>query len=165
MKKVGLKESLFRFGVAAVLVFLVYLITGHRTPEASPTPLPTVLLPPPLTSTATASPTATYAPIESAPTWTPTATATATPMPPTSTPTMAPTKTPTPIPTATPETCLIRSGTIYTIQPGDTLWHISECAYGDPQYWPAIFVANPQLSSPDLIHAGNPLFIPSWNWR
>lgn len=116
-----------------------------ESPLASPTPKPTpkpteTPIPPTETSLP---PTETSIP----------PTETSTPKPPASTPTSGPTATPEPV-------CFIQPGSIYTIKPGDNLWTISICAYGTPFFWPEIAAAN-GLSNPDLIHAGNPLIIPS----
>lgn len=141
--------AIFIFMAAVVVCGLEFLVS-----EPSPAATPAA------TATATASPiatnTATVAAIVSAPTFTPTPAPTS--PPPTSTATPTPTATVSPTPAI--EMCLIQQNSIYAIQPGDTLWRISECAYGDPLLWPVIFLANPQLSDPHLIHAGNSLIIP-----
>jgi LysM repeat protein len=51
--------------------------------------------------------------------------------------------------------------TEYTIKKGDTLWDISNAFYKDPFLWPFIWKANPSITNPDLIYAGNKLTIPS----
>jgi nucleoid-associated protein YgaU len=55
-----------------------------------------------------------------------------------------------------------RSETItYTVQPGDTLWKISENHYGDGSQYMKIFEANSELlDSPDQIFPGQELVIP-----
>jgi LysM repeat protein len=49
----------------------------------------------------------------------------------------------------------------YTIKQGDTLWDIANAFLKDPFLWPFIWKANPSISNPDLIYAGNKLVIPS----
>jgi hypothetical protein len=51
--------------------------------------------------------------------------------------------------------------TPYTIKWGDTLWDISNTFLKDPFLWPFIWKANPSITNPDLIYAGNTLMIPS----
>ena len=51
--------------------------------------------------------------------------------------------------------------TEYTIKQGDTLWDISNSQFRDPFLWPFIWKANPYITNPDLIYAGNKLVIPS----
>jgi LysM repeat protein len=48
----------------------------------------------------------------------------------------------------------------YVIKQGDTLWDISNTYLKDPFLWPFIWKANPAISNPDLIYAGNKLIIP-----
>lgn len=49
----------------------------------------------------------------------------------------------------------------YTVQPGDTLWKISETHYGDGSKYMKIFEANTDLlKSPDQIFPGQELLIP-----
>lgn len=49
----------------------------------------------------------------------------------------------------------------YTVQPGDTLWKISENHYGDGSQYMKIFEANSELlDSPDQIFPGQELEIP-----
>lgn len=49
----------------------------------------------------------------------------------------------------------------YTVQPGDTLWKISENHYGDGSHYLKIFEANSELlDSPDQIFPGQELKIP-----
>ena len=49
----------------------------------------------------------------------------------------------------------------YTVQPGDTLWKISEHHYGDGSQYMKIFEANSELlDSPDQIFPGQELKIP-----
>ena len=50
--------------------------------------------------------------------------------------------------------------TTYTVRPGDTLSGIAQRFYGDPQKWTLIQRANPVLSNPNMIHAGQVLTIP-----
>ncbi|MEY4064451.1 MAG: hypothetical protein RIR26_659 [Pseudomonadota bacterium] len=50
----------------------------------------------------------------------------------------------------------------YTIQPGDTLWDISDQLLDDPFWWPRLWVLNPEVEDPDLIEPGMKLvFYPS----
>ncbi|MFQ5433981.1 MAG: LysM peptidoglycan-binding domain-containing protein [Anaerolineae bacterium] len=133
------------------------------SPVATPSPTNAIFDSPVATPTEAPTPTATNTPIP-----TPTATATNTPAPTatrTPIPTATPTATPTPIPTATATATAIapdvEPGATYTIRRGDTLWWIAGRAYGDPWLWQLIYATNSQLTDPDLIHAGNGLFIPS----
>lgn len=50
---------------------------------------------------------------------------------------------------------------LYIIKQGDTLWDISSAFLKDPFLWPFIWKANPAITNPDLIFAGNKLMIPS----
>ena len=49
----------------------------------------------------------------------------------------------------------------YVIKKGDTLWDIANAFFKDPFLWPFIWKANPSITNPDLIFAGNKLSIPS----
>lgn len=49
----------------------------------------------------------------------------------------------------------------YTIKQGDTLWDIANTFLKDPFLWPFIWKANPDITNPDLIFAGNKLSIPN----
>jgi hypothetical protein len=50
----------------------------------------------------------------------------------------------------------------YTVQPGDTLYGISERYWGNGKYWPALYQANrSKISDPNLIYAGQEVTIPS----
>ena len=49
----------------------------------------------------------------------------------------------------------------YIIKKGDTLWDISNTFLKDPFLWPFIWKANPSITNPDLIFAGNKMGIPS----
>jgi len=49
----------------------------------------------------------------------------------------------------------------YQIKKGDTLWDISAALFRDPFLWPLLWQANPTITNPDLIYAGNTLAIPS----
>jgi hypothetical protein len=51
--------------------------------------------------------------------------------------------------------------TVYTIKQGDTLWDIANTFFKDPFLWPFIWKANPGITNPDLIFAGNKLSIPN----
>jgi len=42
----------------------------------------------------------------------------------------------------------------YTVQPGDTLWDISDQLLDDPLWWPRLWVLNPEISNPDQIEPG-----------
>jgi hypothetical protein len=48
----------------------------------------------------------------------------------------------------------------YIIKQGDTLWDISNTFFKDPFLWPFLWKANPAITNPDLIYAGNKLIIP-----
>ena len=49
----------------------------------------------------------------------------------------------------------------YTVQSGDTLWHIAETVYGDGSKYTKIFAANDDLlEHPDQIFPGQKLLIP-----
>ena len=50
---------------------------------------------------------------------------------------------------------------VYIIKQGDTLWDIANTFLKDPFLWPFIWKANPSITNPDLIFAGNKLVIPS----
>src|ERR1700690_1459433 len=50
---------------------------------------------------------------------------------------------------------------LYIIKKGDTLWDISNTFLKDPFLWPFIWKANPSITIPDLIFAGNKMGIPS----
>ena len=53
------------------------------------------------------------------------------------------------------------SGKTYTVQPGDTLWKISQEMYGNGAHYMKIFEANqPMLENPDRIFPGQELKIP-----
>ena len=50
----------------------------------------------------------------------------------------------------------------HTVQPGDTLYGISERYWGNGKYWPALYQANrSKISDPNLIYAGQVVTIPS----
>ena len=50
----------------------------------------------------------------------------------------------------------------YTVQPGDTLYGISQRYWGNGKYWPALYRANQsKISDPNLIYAGQVVTIPS----
>ena len=50
----------------------------------------------------------------------------------------------------------------YTVQPGDTLYGISQRYWGNGEYWPALYQANrSKISNPNLIYAGQVVTIPS----
>lgn len=51
------------------------------------------------------------------------------------------------------------SGNTYTVVKGDSLWSISEAAYGNGYRWTEIAKAN-KLDNPNVIHAGNILTLP-----
>lgn len=43
----------------------------------------------------------------------------------------------------------------YTVQPGDTLWEISQKFLGDPYYWPRLWSINDYITNPHWIYPGN----------
>jgi LysM repeat protein len=50
----------------------------------------------------------------------------------------------------------------HTVQPGDTLYGISQRYWGNGKYWPALYQANrSKISDPNLIYAGQVVTIPS----
>ncbi|MEY3902538.1 MAG: hypothetical protein RL189_1844, partial [Pseudomonadota bacterium] len=50
----------------------------------------------------------------------------------------------------------------YTVQPGDTLWDISDQLLDDAMWWPRLWVLNPDVTDPDQIEPGLRLvFYPS----
>jgi hypothetical protein len=50
----------------------------------------------------------------------------------------------------------------YTVQPGDTLYGISQRYWGNGKYWPALYQANrSKIGDPNLIYAGQVVTIPS----
>lgn len=51
---------------------------------------------------------------------------------------------------------------VYTVQPGDTLWGISEKFLQNPWQWPELWHINEQVANPHLIYPGNVLRM---SWR
>jgi hypothetical protein len=52
--------------------------------------------------------------------------------------------------------------TEYVVQPGDTLWDISDQLLDDPFWWPKLWSLNPSVENPNLIYPGMKLsFFPS----
>lgn len=50
----------------------------------------------------------------------------------------------------------------YTVQPGDTLWDITDQLLDDPMWWPKLWVLNPEVTDPHKIEPGMKLlFYPS----
>ena len=48
----------------------------------------------------------------------------------------------------------------YTVQPGDSLWSISQRLYGNGAYWPMLFGANAgSIRNPNLIYPGQTLVV------
>ena len=45
----------------------------------------------------------------------------------------------------------------YTVQPGDTLWDLSQKFLGNPWYWPKVWSYNPEIENPHWIYPGNQL--------
>ena len=77
------------------------------------------------------------------------------------TPTPEPVPGPTPGPIPTPDTPGAAEGRTYTVQPGDSLWKISEEMYGNGSKYMKIFEANKDmLENPDKIFPGQELKIP-----
>ena len=68
---------------------------------------------------------------------------------------------PPPAPAPEPSAPLAEKQRSYTIKPGDTLWDIANTFFKDPFLWPFIWKANPSITNPDLIYAGNTLAVPS----
>lgn len=52
-----------------------------------------------------------------------------------------------------------REGRIHIVQPGDTLWDISDAYLGTPWVWPSIWRDNDNIENPHLIHPGERLWI------
>ncbi|MGM0574447.1 MAG: LysM peptidoglycan-binding domain-containing protein [Myxococcota bacterium] len=44
---------------------------------------------------------------------------------------------------------------LYFIQPGDTLWDLSEIFLGEPWAWPSLWSYNPQLTNPHWVYPGD----------
>ena len=44
---------------------------------------------------------------------------------------------------------------LYSVVPGDTLWHICERFFGDPEYWPTLWsINNEEITNPHYIYPG-----------
>jgi nucleoid-associated protein YgaU len=68
---------------------------------------------------------------------------------------------PEPATESVPETPAAAAGRTYTVQPGDTLWKISQEMYGNGSRYMKIFEANTdKLKNPDRIFPGQELVIP-----
>jgi LysM repeat protein len=49
---------------------------------------------------------------------------------------------------------------VYTVQPGDTLFAIAQRTYGDGRMWPYLFAANSdRIANPNLIYPGQVLVV------
>ena len=46
----------------------------------------------------------------------------------------------------------------YTVQPGDTLWDLSQRYLGNPWYWQQLWALNPQISNPHWIYPGDTVY-------
>jgi hypothetical protein len=62
-------------------------------------------------------------------------------------------------PTPAPEPTPAPSGTVVTVQPGDTLWGLAVEFYGDGTRYPEIAAAN-NIENPNLIYPGQHFIIP-----
>ena len=49
----------------------------------------------------------------------------------------------------------------YRVRPGDSLWSIAQRVYGNGQYWRMLYYANDEVYNPNLIYAGEVLYLPS----
>lgn len=54
-----------------------------------------------------------------------------------------------------------QEGRTHTVVKGDTLWGIAKKYYGNGAQYPKIVSANPSISNPDVIHAGQVFSIPA----
>lgn len=52
-----------------------------------------------------------------------------------------------------------RPGHIHVVQPGDTLWDISDAYLGTPWIWPSVWHDNANIENPNLIYPGERLWI------
>jgi len=58
----------------------------------------------------------------------------------------------------TPEAKDEAAADLYTVIPGDTLWHICERFFGDPEYWPTLWsINNQEITNPHYIYPGQAL--------
>lgn len=62
-----------------------------------------------------------------------------------------------PAPAAAPVQLADDHPTTYTVQPGDTLWGISEKFLKNPWQWPSVWHINEQVANPHLIYPGDTL--------
>lgn len=46
----------------------------------------------------------------------------------------------------------------YTVQPGDTLWTISQRVVGSPWVWPRVWSFNPEIANPNWIYPGDVIY-------
>jgi hypothetical protein len=52
-----------------------------------------------------------------------------------------------------------REGRLHVVQPGDTLWEISDAYLGTPWVWPSLWKDNAEIENPHRIFPGDKLFV------